>query len=170
MAELGVPQLIERLLEANRRYVAGSPAIPFESTPSLRLALVTCMDVRIDPLPLLGLGLGQAHVLRNAGARVTDDVLRSLVISQQALGTNTVILMPHTGCGVLGLDVRNLAPRSPTKDGIVPPLDFHPLHDLQTGLAEDLRLLRDSPWLLPDVEVHGFILDVSRGAVWHAGL
>ncbi len=165
-----LPPLIDRLLKANRRFVDGHPAIPQDAAPSARLAVVTCMDVRIDPLPLLGLGLGQAHVLRNAGARVTDDVLRSLVISQQALGTNAVILMPHEGCGVLGLDVATLRPRSAAPQGRVPALEFHAMQEIETALAQDLRLLRESPWIGPDVEIHGFILDVARGAIRYPGL
>ncbi len=165
MRENALPPLVRRLLEANARYVAGEPQIPRDAVPKARLAVVTCMDVRIDPLPLLGLRLGEAHVLRNAGARITDDVLRSLVISQQALGTNAVVVLPHTLCGVLGLDVTGLKPHPGTPRQAVPTLDFHPMEDLEAALAQDLRLLRESPWILPGVEIHGFILDIDTGAL-----
>ncbi len=168
--ESDMPLLIRSLLDANRSYVGGDPAIPENVAPSARLAIVTCMDVRIDPLAVLGLRLGQAHVLRNAGARVTEDVLRSLVISQQALGTNAVILMPHEGCGVLGLDVRTLRPRAAASPTSVPALDFHAMQDLEAALAEDLRSLRESPWIGTDVQIHGLVLDVARGAVRYPGL
>jgi len=161
--------LLERLLLGNRRAVARGPALPQGSAPSERLAIVTCMDVRIDPLALLGLGPGQAHVLRNAGGRVTDDVLRSLVISQQALGTRAVVLMPHTQCGTLGLDVRALTPRPGVPAAAVPPLDFHPMADLEEALRGDLRLLRESPWLHPETELVGLILDIATGRVRSLG-
>ncbi len=165
-----MPPLIAEILEANRHYVAGQPTIPQAATPTKGLAVVTCMDVRIDPLALLGLSLGQAHVLRNAGARVTEDVLRSLVISQQALGTRAVILMPHTGCGVLGLDVGKLRPLRGDAGEPPRPLDFHPMDDLAAALAEDLRLLRGSPWIGQDVEIHGLILDTAEGSLLYPGL
>ncbi len=157
--------LEERLLAANRRYLRGRPAIPEDPAPSLRIAVLTCMDVRIDPLPLLGLQLGEAHVLRNAGARVTEDVLRSLVISQQALGTNAVVLMPHTRCGVLGLDAAALQPPRSASFGTPEPLDFHAMEDLRAALSEDLEKLRESPWMPQDVHLLGLILDIDSGAL-----
>lgn len=157
--------LEQQLLAANRRYLAGQPAIPSVVAPRRRLAVLTCMDVRIDPLPLLGLQLGEAHVLRNAGARLTPDVLRSLVISQQALGTRAVVLMPHTGCGVLGLDTAALRPPRADDLGVPEPLDFHPMDDLQAALSEDLCRLRESPWMPKDIQVLGLILDTVSGAL-----
>lgn len=165
MSEPSAPPLIERLLAANRRYVAASPGLPDSPVPSERLVIVTCMDVRIDPLPLLGLRLGSAHVLRNAGARVTDDVIRSLVISQQVLGTEAVLLLPHTGCGMLGLDPGSLQPRPGVSKGDLPPLEVHPMHDLQTSLAQDLETLRESPWISPHVQIYGLILDIGTGSL-----
>lgn len=165
MSEHSTSPLLERLLAANRRYVAAAPALPQSAVPSERLAILTCMDVRIDPLPLLGLQLGNAHVLRNAGARLTEDILRSLVISQQALGTQAVLLMPHTRCGVLGLDPAGLQPRAGVRKEELPPLEFHPMQDLRTSLADDLRRLRESPWISPDVEILGLILDIESGAL-----
>lgn len=90
----GTFALLGRLLEANCRSVVGRPPALGDPVPSEHLVVLTCMDVRIDPLQIFGLRLGQAHVLRNAGARVTEDVIRSVAISQQALGTDTIIVMP----------------------------------------------------------------------------
>ena len=164
MLDSSASTLLDRLLAANARYAAGRSLAGVEAAPSQRLAIVTCMDARIDPLPLLGLRLGQAHVLRNAGARVTGDVLRSLVISQQALGTNVVVVMPHTGCGLLGLDPATLRPRG---DALrpAPHLDFHTMSDLYSTLQQDLRRLRESPWIGPEAEIHGLILDTDTGRV-----
>jgi carbonic anhydrase len=165
LSEPGTSSILEKLLAANRHYVEARGGLPDSPVPSERLAIVTCMDVRIDPLPLLGLRLGSAHVLRNAGARVTDDVIRSLVISQQALGTEAVLLLPHTLCGVLGLDPDGLHPRPGVSKADLPHLEFHPMHDLQTSLSEDLRKLRESPWISPHVQIYGLILDVESGSL-----
>lgn len=133
--------------------------------PSQRLAILTCMDVRIDPRTVLGLALGEAHILRNAGARVTDDVIRSLVISQQALGTNAVVLMPHTECGVLGLDPADILRRLGPEAAHFPLLDFRAMHDLSAAIREDLARLRESPWIVPSVTAVGLILDIRTGLV-----
>src|SRR3954454_6685413 len=98
---------IERILTANEGYAAarsntGSPR------PGRRLAVVTCMDARIDVFAVLGLHLGEAHVIRNAGGRVTDDVLRSLALSSHVLGVDTVVVMQHTKCGLVGVDDEEL--------------------------------------------------------------
>ncbi len=153
---------LQTLWEANRRYVSEHPSFPDSSVPSLGVVLVTCMDVRIDPLALFGLHLGEVHVIRNAGARVTDDVIRSLVISQQALATDTVILIPHTDCGVLGLQPEDLCS---TAVGSLPPLDFRPMNDLETALREDLGRLRETPWIPDSVRLIGAVYDVRTGLV-----
>ena len=155
---------LDRLLAANERYAAGHPLANLDAPPSERLAIVTCMDARIDPLPLLGLRPGQAHVLRNAGARVTDDVLRSLVISQQALGTDVVIVMPHTSCGLLGLDPATLHPRRAAGRPATR-LDFHPMSDLEAALRQDIQSLRESPWIGENAEILGLILDTATGYI-----
>ncbi len=89
------------ILEANRRYAAGFAKGDLPMPPARRLAVLTCMDARIDPAQALGLAEGDAHVVRNAGGRASDDALRSLVISQQLLGTREVLVVHHTDCGML---------------------------------------------------------------------
>src|SRR5438094_9152620 len=96
-----MPEL-DRLLAANKAYAAARANVA-DKRPNLRLAVVTCMDARIDVFAALGLHLGEAHVIRNAGGRVTDDVLRSLALSSQVLGVDTVIVMQHTKCGLAGV-------------------------------------------------------------------
>lgn len=133
------------------------------SVPRDHLTVLTCMDVRIDPLRVFGWELGQVHILRNAGARVTEDVIRSLVISQQALGTTRVLLMPHTRCGVLNLDPTQLT--SQLGAGPRPPLDFRTMTDLAEAVRGDVQTLRASPWIPESVEVAGAILDIDTGQV-----
>lgn len=154
-------RILEQLLAANHRYVQGTSPAGLSAVPSRHLAVVTCMDVRIDPLPLLGLSLGEAHVLRNAGARVTDDVVRSLVISQQALSTRIVLLMPHTRCGVLGLQGAQIVKALGRDPKTLPSMDFMGMDDLMETLRHDLARLRDNPWIGPDVVVAGVILDID---------
>ena len=110
----------DRLVEANRRYAAAFTDPGMDARPVLKVAVVACMDARLDLHDALGLELGDCHTIRNAGGVVTDDIIRSLTISQRALGTRSVVLIHHTGCGLLSLteDFRHeLAPRS----GSVPP-------------------------------------------------
>lgn len=150
---------LDRLLEGNQRYVlAGSPR-PKDALPQRRLALLTCMDTRIDPLAVLGLGLGEAHVLRNAGGRVTDDVIRSLVLSVHALGARTVVVMQHTHCGLARTTDEELRRRSGAE------IDFYPIADHAGALRNDVdRLVASGPLHLVDT-VTGLLLDIESGAV-----
>lgn len=157
---------VAEMMAANARYASGV-ALPEGPRPRRAAAIVTCMDVRIDPLPVLGFGMGEAHVIRNAGARVTDDVVRSLAISQQALGTKTVILMPHTRCGLMGLDDTSIRPR-PGMGG-AQRLACLGFDDLDATLRADLAVLRESPWIAGDTTFSGFVFDVDSGLVREVG-
>ena len=151
----------QQLWKASEHYAAGSPSIPTAGAPSQHLAIVTCMDARIDPVAVFGLQLGQAHVMRNAGGRVSEDVIRSLAVSQGALGTRAILLMMHTRCGMLGFDPASLkAPRAGAEA-----MDFLPLVSLEGGLREDLAKLRESPWIHQDTAIAGCIFDVDTGRV-----
>jgi carbonic anhydrase len=146
------------ILEANARYAAtfAHPELPRE--PRRRLAVVTCMDARIDPLAALGLELGDAHVLRNAGAIVTDDVLRSLALSHAVLGTREALVVGHTGCGLHGASNEELCAAVG-----VSAVDFLPFADLDESVREGVRRIRESP-LLPDAfGASGYVYDVSTG-------
>lgn len=148
------------ILAANARY-AGTATLPEGARPRRQVAVVTCMDVRIDPLPALGLQPGEAHVIRNAGARVTDDVIRSLAISQQALGTTHVVLMPHTHCGLLAFEDDMVKPHAPV-EGHLACMGFR---DIEEMLAGDLERLRRSPWIAKDARLTALIFDVASGRV-----
>ena len=130
------------------------------SFPRRRLAIVTCMDCRIDPLVAAGLELGEAHVIRNAGAVVTADVRRSLALSQRALGTEEVWIVMHTGCGVLGLDDGEFLDRIEEEVGIRPDWEPGGFESLEDGVREGVERVRSDPALISSV-VRGFILELE---------
>ena len=145
---------IARLLAANRAHADGHDA-----RPTRRLAVVTCMDARIDVFAALGLRLGEAHVIRNAGGRVTEDVLRSLALSSHVLGVETVVVMQHTRCGLAGVTDEQLQELTGAD------LGFFPIDDHAAALRDDIELLTTRPYLDPVKVVAGFVYDVDSGAV-----
>jgi carbonic anhydrase len=149
---------IARLLAANEGY-AFARAHVGEARPGRRLAVLTCMDARIDVFAILGLHLGEAHVLRNAGGRVTDDVLRSLALSTHVLGVNTVVLMQHTKCGLAGVTDEELRSYTGAE------LGFFPIDDHAAALREDIDLLSRTPFLSPVGIIAGFVYDVESGHI-----
>ena len=130
------------------------------SLPRRRLAIVTCMDCRIDPLVAADLELGEAHVIRNAGGLVTEDVRRSLALSQRALRTEEVWIVMHTGCGVLGLDDGEFLDRIEEETGIRPDWEPGGFESLERGVGEGVERVRSDPALISSV-VRGFILDLE---------
>jgi carbonic anhydrase len=152
-----VPE-IERILAANDAYSTARAAVA-EPMPSRRLAVVTCMDPRIDVFAALGLHLGEAHVIRNAGGRITDDVLRSLALSSHVLGVDTVVVMQHTGCGLAGVTDAELRERTGADFG------FFPIDDHAAALREDIELLATTPFLNVVKVIAGFVFDVDTGRV-----
>src|ERR1700712_75668 len=147
---------VSPLLTANEAYAAARANVP-DPRPGRRLAIVTCMDARIDVFAVLGLHLGEAHVLRNAGGRVTDDVLRSLALSTHVLGVDTVVVMQHTKCGLAGVTDEELR----TFTGA--DLGFFPIDDHAAALREDIALPARPPYLSPLKVIAGFVFDVERG-------
>jgi carbonic anhydrase len=149
---------IDRLLGANRDYAAARANVA-DARPSRHLAVVTCMDARIDVFAVLGLHLGEAHVIRNAGGRVTDDVLRSLALSCNVLGVNTVVVMQHTKCGLAGVTDEYLR----TLTGA--DLGFLPIDDHAAALREDIDLLASKPYLALVSVIAGFVYDVETAQI-----
>lgn len=147
---------IDRLLLANEAYAAARANVT-DSRPSRRLAIVTCMDARIDVFAVLGLHLGEAHVIRNAGGRVTDDVLRSLALSTHVLGVEAVVVMQHTKCGLAGVTDDELR----TITGA--DLGFFPIDDHPAALREDVEILTSTQFLGPLRRIAGFVYDVESG-------
>ncbi|HEU4802313.1 MAG TPA: carbonic anhydrase [Solirubrobacterales bacterium] len=136
--------------------------------PRRRLALVTCMDCRIDPLDAAGLEPGDAHVIRNAGAVVTTDVSRSLALSQRALGTEEVWIVKHTDCGLLGLDDREFLDAVEAETGERPGWTPGGFDSLEEGVREAVEQVRSDPALASSA-VRGFILDVEGGELMEIG-
>ena len=149
---------IVRLLAANEGYAAARANVA-DHRPGRRLAVVTCMDARIDVFAALGLHLGEAHVIRNAGGRVTDDVLRSLALSSHMLGVDTVVVMQHSRCGLAGVTDEELRQRTGAD------LGFFPIDDHAAALREDVELLSSTPYLERLNVIAGFVYDVESGEI-----
>ena len=130
--------------------------------PSRRLAVVTCMDCRINPLVTAGLQEGEAHIIRNAGAVVTPDVRRSLALSQRALRTDEVWIVVHTDCGVLGLDDQAFLDGIEADVGTRPEWEPGGFESLEKGVREGVKRILDDPALIASI-VRGFILDIETG-------
>jgi carbonic anhydrase len=149
---------IARLLSANQGYAAARANVA-DRRPGQHLAILTCMDARIDVFAALGLHLGEALVLRNGGGRVTDDVLRSLALSCHVLGVDTVVVMQHTKCGLTGItddELRRLTGAD---------LGFFSIDDHEAALREDIELLVAKPYLAPLTAIAGFVYDVESGKI-----
>lgn len=154
---VGMPQ-IDLLLSGNAAYSAARANVA-DPRPGRRLAIVTCMDARIDVFAALGLHLGEALVLRNAGGRVTDDVLRSLALGVHVLGVDTVVVMQHTKCGLSGVTNEDLQELTGSD------LGFFPIDDHAERLREDINVLTGQAYLNPIGVISGFIYDVESGEI-----
>lgn len=155
---------VPELFDANARYAADFSHGELATPPRRRFAILTCMDARLDPAKALGLAEGDAHVIRNAGGRASDDALRSLVISQQLLGTQEVIVIHHTDCGMLTFsndDLRGLLSERLAADA--GEIDFLPFSDLAQSVRDDVAAVRACPFISGDIPVSGLIYDVRTG-------
>ena len=153
----------DELLQHNAEYAAEFGKGELSSPPDKALAVVTCMDARIDLHRVLGLAEGDAHVIRNAGGVVTDDVVRSLTISQRLLKTTEVMLVMHTKCGMLGLVDEEVRASVQADSGMSPPWAFEGFPDLEHALLEGVAKLRASPFLPEKARIRGFVYDVETG-------
>lgn len=159
---------IDALLAHNVAYSSGMEGGDLPAAPAKQLAIVACMDARIDVYRILGLQPGDAHVIRNAGGSVTEDVLRSLVVSQHALGTREVLLIHHTECGMLELDENELKAQIEQSAGAAPPFDLESFPDLAENLRLSVERIEGSPFLHCDA-VRGFVYDVRTGRLHEPG-
>lgn len=157
------PTKIAELLTLNRRAARHHTPGSERAEPTRQVAVVTCMDARIDPIAMLGLAEGEVHVLRNAGGIVTDDVIRSLIISQHRLGTEAVAVIQHAGCGLLALEDEEFADEVERACGIRPPFSALGFSDTEASVCKSVARVRRSPYLLHHDEVRGFILNLSTG-------
>ncbi|MDA0364934.1 MAG: carbonic anhydrase [Chloroflexi bacterium] len=150
-------------LAANLAYAEAFHSGELQVRPARSLAILTCMDSRYTAQGVLGVDLGDAHVIRNAGGRVTDDALRSLVLSAALLGTRQCVLIHHSDCGLLGRSNEELRARVAEVSGVEPAIDFLPFDDLEQSVRDDLQALRTCPLFPPDYETLGFTYDVRTG-------
>ncbi|GAB2484322.1 beta-class carbonic anhydrase [Jatrophihabitans fulvus] len=155
---------IDHLVHANSLYTRTFPG-PRPLRPKLRLAVVTCMDSRLDLFGALGLDIGDAHLMRNAGGIPTDDVLRSLAISQRALGTREVVLIHHTECGMKGFDDDAFRAELEAESGVAPPWRVPGFEDVQEDTRRAVQTVRDCPWLPHRDSVRGFVFDVASAQI-----
>jgi len=154
---------IQKFLKANDAYAStfhkGHLAMP----PARHVAVLVCMDARIDPARALGLEEGDAHVIRNAGGRAAD-ALRSLVISEQLLGTTEIVVIHHTDCGMLTFSNEDLHKKVKQElHADVDNIDFLPFKDLEQSVRDDVTFLKESPLIPQSIAISGFIYDVKSG-------
>lgn len=154
----------EQFMQANQAYVALHGELNLPIKPKTRVAIVTCMDSRLHVAQALGLALGDAHILRNAGGRVTDDMIRSLVISQQQMGTREIVVLHHTDCGAQTFNNEDFQEHLKCELGVdVSGQDFLPFQDVEESVREDVKLLRECPLIPDDVIISGAVYDVDTG-------
>ena len=152
---------IDQLLERNRPF--RSLESGHAAAPTLRVTIVACMDARLPVEGAVGLKIGEAHVLRNAGGIVTDDIIRSLWLSQQALGTREIMLIHHTKCGVQGVDENAVRAQARELTGQAPSWAAGGFDDIVEDVRESMRRLRTSPFVVHDEVLRGFVYDVDTG-------
>ena len=152
------------VLSANEQFVTGFQHSELTGTAKRGLAIVTCMDSRISPLAVVGMQAGDAKILRNAGARVTDDVLRTLVLASYLLGVNRVLVMPHTDCRMASADEATIHATINDQFGVdTRSLEFRTVSDQRSALAIDVTRIRTYPLLQKGVSAAGAIYNVSTG-------
>lgn len=154
----------EELIRANEQFAEQFDRGCLPAPPARRVAVVTCMDARLHPERFLGLDLGDAHIIRNAGGRVSDDAMRSLIISSHLLGTNEYLVIHHTDCGMLGLSDEEFRRKLESEVGVdTSHIDFLAFADLEQSVRDDVARVEADP-LIPDgVIVRGFVYDVRTG-------
>ncbi len=153
--------VIDELLANNAAFAASLPERHVDLRPSRRLAIVTCMDSRLDVFAALGLRDGEAHVLRNAGGVITDDVIRSLAVSQRRLGTRAVMLIHHTDCGMAKLTDDGFRQELQQATGVAPAFAIESFSDVDADVRQSLLRVRRSPFVRHSDAVRGFVYDVD---------
>jgi carbonic anhydrase len=157
----------DHLVQANREFAAGFTLGHLPLPPARKVAIVACMDARLTVEPALGLQTGDAHIIRNAGGIVTEDAIRSLIISHHLLGTQEFLVINHTDCGMLTFRDEDLSGRLERETGAaaVAPVHFHAFGDLEENVRQQVRRIRSHPWIPAHIPVRGFVYDVRTGAL-----
>jgi len=156
---------IDDLLANNAAFTARHGQRHLEVEPARRLAIVACMDSRLDMFSALGLVEGEAHILRNAGGVVTDDVIRSLAVSQRRLGTRSVMLLHHTDCGLLKITDDGFRAELQQATGVAPAFAIETFTDVEADVRQSILRVRNSPFVAHRDDVRGFVYDVDTGRV-----
>jgi carbonic anhydrase len=156
-----VKPIDELVCRAKQPLGEGAAGLPAQ--PAMRVTILACMDARIDPARLFGLEPGDAHVLRNAGGVVTEDVIRSLMLSQRLLGTRDVLLVHHSGCGLHGLPEALTKTEIEAETGIKPPFALEAFDDIDADVRQSMTRIRSSPFLCQDGTVRGFVYELDEG-------
>ena len=151
------------LLHNNREYAASFDKGDLAAPPGRKVAIVACMDARLDVYRMLGLEEGDAHVIRNAGGVVTDDVIRSLVISQRLLGVQEVMLIHHTDCGMQSFRDDEVKAQIERDTGLRPPFALEAFHDAAEDVRQSRRRIEASPFVPNKDGIRGFVYDVATG-------
>lgn len=160
---------IDQLVANNHAHTVSFNQGHLPSRPSKRVAIVTCMDARIDVHRMLHIGEGDAHVIRNAGGVVTDDVIRSLLVSQRLLGTQEVMVIHHTNCGMMSFSDDGFKRQIQSETGIKPPFALEAFPDLDEDVRQSMSRVRASPFVPRRDSVRGFVYDVGSGALREVG-
>ncbi|MDQ3549314.1 MAG: carbonic anhydrase [Chloroflexota bacterium] len=156
--------VVPDFLAANAQYAATFDQGHLPMPPGRKVAILTCMDARLDPAKALGLAEGDAHVIRNAGGRASDDALRSLIISEQLLGTREIVVIHHSDCGMLTFTNAQLREQLAHGFGAdASAIDFLPFADVAQSVRDDVATIRHAPFIPEDIPVSGFIYDVTSG-------
>jgi carbonic anhydrase len=153
--------VIDELLENNGAFAAALEPRHLDIRPTRQLAVVTCMDSRLDVFQALGLRDGEAHILRNAGGVITDDVIRSLAVSQRRLGTREVMLIHHTDCGMQSLSDDGFRAELQQATGVAPAFAIESFSDLDANVRQSILRVRRSAFLPHRDRVRGFVYDVD---------
>ena len=154
---------IDELLRNNESYAASFGKGDLPLPPARKLAVVACMDARLDPARALGLSEGDAHVIRNAGGVISDDAIRSLAISQHLLGTEEIVLLHHTDCGMLTFSDEDFATRLEEESGERPTWQAQAFGDLEQDVRDSVRRVKESPFIPRTDSVRGFVYEVESG-------
>lgn len=154
---------VTELIDHNRTYAAEFRDAELQVQPTRRLAVVACMDSRIDTFAVLGLGNGEAHIIRNAGGVITDDVIRSLCLSQRFLGTREIVLVHHTDCGLQKVDEAEFREQLAAELGIKPWWSLETFTDPYADVRQSIQRLRTTPFIPHKDHISGFVYDVTDG-------
>ncbi len=159
-------RVFDELMEHNQGYAKRFDLGHLQTPPIKKLVILTCMDSRMDLEQLLGLSVGDAHMIRNAGGIATDDAIRSLILSTQLLGTRAVAVIQHTQCGLMSITDQEFRLRLSTETGRdASHLRFHAFRDIDQNITDQVLRIRENPFLPRQVQVRGYAYDVETGAL-----